>query len=829
MKKQNTFDANVLLSMISLLFVLPFVGVSFLFSGVQDRPENKNEKGKLVSTGPDIILYNARVRTMDPSKPSAEAIAIKGNLLQAVGTDAEIRALQTTNTQMIDLGGRAVVPGLIDNHSHRLCNAFWNDGPEGLVRAAKEAAEEGYTTVHELYGDPGFVDAVAALVPENRLAVRINCYVPYNTNAGEDLTDWKHFPYTEKKDTLLRVVGIKVFADGGSVGWPALTTLYPNGEAAGTHGNLFKTQDEMDLAVAEILRAGYPIAMHAIGDSAIGVGLHAYSNAFAGQGNALRSRIEHLHVMRADLVDQMAALGVVAAIQYTFANTRSSWGQRVEPAVLEWFYPWRRMADRGIIIAGGNDYPYGKPSHAMQCISYLATRKVQRADVLPDWLDGDQLTVEEGLRGMTVTNAWVVFEEDVKATVSPGKLADLTVLSADPLSVDPFDVRYINVEMTMMDGIIRHNQIGILHTAVHDAGTFRMGVDDRGLWGPLRSLEGLVYRGAEHLRWGSLLVSYDSSTVAMALPEQNDYCVSANGSVQFNEPGTQATEQATVTYEDAAVFHPGKVRVTQMTSMWANDPLLLVHYAITNVGSNRLSGIYLGQLMDFDVVSRWTNKCGWDVKDGLGFCYIYNADDTTSPYIGMAMFDRSGRNVNTSMRFLSGYSRDVNGEPSLSELMRSGVIQPDASESADYAPLISAGPYEIDVNQSVAPFVLAIIVGNSVDDLKNGVQLAYQRSMLLTSVESVHNEPPSSPFLWQNYPNPFNARTIIRYSLPKASRVRLAVYDVLGREVALLADGSRDAGHHQVSFDGTFLSSGMYLCRLRTDGFVSSRKLLLIR
>ena len=143
--------------------------------------------------------------------------------------------------------------------------------------------------------------------------------------------------------------------------------------------------------------------------------------------------------------------------------------------------------------------------------------------------------------------------------------------------------------------------------------------------------------------------------------------------------------------------------------------------------------------------------------------------------------------------------------------------------------LISAGPYEIDVNQSIAPFVLAIIVGNSVDDLKNGVQLAYQRSMLLTSVESVHNEPPGSPFLWQNYPNPFNARTIIQYDLPKASRVRLAVYDVLGREVALLADGSRDAGHHQVSFDGTFLSSGMYLCRLRTDGFIMSRKLLLIR
>jgi hypothetical protein len=88
MKNQNSSDAYVLLSMISLLFVLQFGAVPVSYSGVQDRPQKKNEKGRLVSTGPDIILYNARVQTMDSSKPSAEAIAIKGNLLQAVGSNA---------------------------------------------------------------------------------------------------------------------------------------------------------------------------------------------------------------------------------------------------------------------------------------------------------------------------------------------------------------------------------------------------------------------------------------------------------------------------------------------------------------------------------------------------------------------------------------------------------------------------------------------------------------------------------------------------------------------------------------------------------------------
>ena len=72
----------------------------------------------------------------------------------------------------------------------------------------------------------------------------------------------------------------------------------------------------MNAVVTEVLDAGYPITMHAIGDSAIGVGLNAFENAFAGNGNQLRCRMEHLRVMREDLADQMVALGIAASIQY---------------------------------------------------------------------------------------------------------------------------------------------------------------------------------------------------------------------------------------------------------------------------------------------------------------------------------------------------------------------------------------------------------------------------------------------------------------------------------------------------------------------------------
>jgi len=83
--------------------------------------------------------------------------------------------------------------------------------------------------------------------------------------------------------------------------------------------------------------------------------------------------------------------------------------------------------------------------------------------------------------------------------------------------------------------------------------------------------------------------------------------------------------------------------------------------------------------------------------------------------------------------------------------------------------------------------------------------------------------------LHQNYPNPFNPSTTINYGLPNASEVRLAVYDLLGREVSVLVNGRKDAGVHEVRFDGSGLSSGVYLYRLTAGSFVQTRKMIVVR
>jgi len=90
-------------------------------------------------------------------------------------------------------------------------------------------------------------------------------------------------------------------------------------------------------------------------------------------------------------------------------------------------------------------------------------------------------------------------------------------------------------------------------------------------------------------------------------------------------------------------------------------------------------------------------------------------------------------------------------------------------------------------------------------------------------------ELPHAFLLQQNYPNPFNPNTTMKYELPKSADVRLSVFDMLGREASVLVNDRRDAGVHEVKFDASLLSSGVYFCRMQAGDFVQSKKLMLVK
>ena len=108
----------------------------------------------------------------------------------------------------------------------------------------------------------------------------------------------------------------------------------------------------------------------------------------------------------------------------------------------------------------------------------------------------------------------------------------------------------------------------------------------------------------------------------------------------------------------------------------------------------------------------------------------------------------------------------------------------------------------------------------------------FQRRLLVRRTADdvcVSGELPTVYALEQNYPNPFNPATLIRYQVPVAGPVRLAVFDILGREVAVLLDEQKQPGTYQVEFRGSQMASGAYICRLMAGKYTECRRMLLLK
>jgi predicted amidohydrolase YtcJ len=422
-----------------------------------------NSPPTIAAADADILFTNGRVLTMDKAKPQAEAVALKGNQIVAVGTNAQIDTLRSDGTMVVDLDGRTLLPGFEDAHSH-----LFQQAADPLADQER-AIEEGITSIGEFYVDQDVLNELMGLAEAGQLRMRVNAYLLDTTNCGDIVGDWwkAYRPNTEIAPHLY-VRGIKIFADGGSCKVPAMSVEYPGGGM----GDLFFTQDQLDRLVADVQAADFQVAIHALGDRAVEAAQNAISAALNGGPNIYRHRIEHNATIRPELLPRYGQIGIVPVIFGAYSTCIRTTGDPTKfKYVLSaeygaWDWPWRALVDAnpGLPIAWQGDYPiFGNGSPIYNMWGMVTREQVNTDGSIcqpPDWLKAGALRIEEVLPMMTINSAYASFSDDQLGSIQPGKLADLVILSDDPLNMESEKLKDIRVLMTMIDGKMEYCEPG---------------------------------------------------------------------------------------------------------------------------------------------------------------------------------------------------------------------------------------------------------------------------------------------------------------------------------------------------------------------------------
>lgn len=435
----------------------------------------------------DVIFHGGQVLTMNQDLEQAEALAVLGNKIARVGAEEDVLALEGPSTRVIDLEGRALMPGFVDAHTH-----IFNEG--GNFAADQQVAiENGITTLGNAWADADFVRAMQEFEASGKLNVRTSLYLAYSTACGDIVGDWyREFSPTRKWGEMLRIGGVKMYADGGSCGVPAFSE-----EAGLDPGDLWMTADEMAPVIREAQGLDYQVVIHALGDRAIEHTLDAFEMALDGAPNVHRHRIDHNSVVRPELMPRYAEIGVVPVIFGTYFIGDSCPGtSELAPHAQDWDWPYRELMEENpdLTFAWHGDDPFvGPVSPLLELFSMTTPFEVSRdgntiCDT-PDRLKDRSLTPREALPLMTTGSAYALFREDEVGQLKKGFLADMIVVDGNPLAVPPREIKDLNVQMTMIDGEILYCTSAFCRPEL-------------GQQGQVFSSRGVVPEGATHANLG---------------------------------------------------------------------------------------------------------------------------------------------------------------------------------------------------------------------------------------------------------------------------------------------------------------------------------------
>src|SRR5258706_4808938 len=539
-----------------------------VYAGAQSKP------------AADLIIRNAKIWTVDRDHPEAEAVALLGDRIVAVGSNQEINVWRGPNTRVQDAGGKRLLPGFNDAHVHftsggqqldnvqlndvtstqefahrvgeragktakgewilggdwdetkwtpsqlptkELIDATTSQTPVAVSRydghmilanslalklagiTAQTADPDGGVIVHDAQGNPtgALKDAAAELVYkvipdpthdqrrhsiERALEHAASLGVTSVQHMNPDYADVAIYAELLEQGKLttriyaaplipqvddqvkigirrafggpyLRIGALKSYADG-SLGSATAYFFDPFNDQPNNRGLLSDPLHPISMMRDRMMKAdaaGLQLCTHAIGDAGISAILDIYSEIEKAHGpRDRRWRIEHAQHMAAKDFERFAQLRVIASVQPYHAIDDGRWAERrIGHDRSSRTYAFRTFLDHGVRLALGTDWNVA-PLNPMLTLYAATTRATLDGKNPSGWFPEQKLTIKEAVEAYTMGSAYAEFQENEKGSITPGKLADLVLLSDDVLSIDPVNIRDVKVLRTWVGGKLTH-------------------------------------------------------------------------------------------------------------------------------------------------------------------------------------------------------------------------------------------------------------------------------------------------------------------------------------------------------------------------------------
>lgn len=346
--------------------------------------------------------------------------------------------------------------GILLNHAQELVERHippmsLENVKKAMELAARECVGNGLTSVHEARVSGVMVQALRELVAEGRMPLRV--YVMLDGADPALVKQWLARGPEIDPHHRLTIRAFKLFADG-ALGSRGAALLEPYSDAPVAKGLITTPEAEVYSLTRSSLQRGFQVCTHAIGDAANRMVLDSYERAMQEVPDArdARLRIEHAQVLAPQDIPRFAKLGVIPSMQPTHCTSDKAWAEkRLGPERVKGAYAWQSLLQTGVHLPLSSDFP-GETLNPFYGIYAAITRQDPQGNPAGGWYPEQKLTLDEALKGYTIEGAYAEFEEKDKGSIEQGKLADLTVISADITKIARKEILSIRVLKTFVGG-----------------------------------------------------------------------------------------------------------------------------------------------------------------------------------------------------------------------------------------------------------------------------------------------------------------------------------------------------------------------------------------